>query len=554
MSQVGQKISTLQNPIIKDIGYTKLFELNRDARAAVIINVGGAGSSKCLKKGTEVVMLSGNLKRVEDIRIGDQLMGIDSKPRKVLELHSGKEALFTIVQSKALPYTVTSDHLLCLSRSVDARKPQGGLTKGGTQRRPNGRYPSWGDKPFLSVSAYTQQTRRFKRNFFGYRVAIEFPEKSLPFDPYLLGVWLGDGDSNRIGFTNQDEEILQYLQQVSDKYALHYNKIEKKNKTFQVRLTKGNIGGLSQCKNPLLNLFRNLDLINNKHIPDLFLYNSRYNRLLLLAGLLDTDGCLCSNGFTITQVNKKLAEQIYYLAASLGFRTSFKSRIATIKDRGFSEEVWSVSIYGRTEEIPLRVKHKQAKHTARQINPLINKIKEIIPEGEGEYYGFSLDGDGLFLLKDFTVVHNSHSIAQLFVYKLITEENKFFGISRKTFPALRMTSMAMMIQLLKDYGVYDERKHNKTYNTYEYKTNQFQWFSLDEAEKIKSANFNYEWLEEANEFTYEDYMMLRLRLRAPIKPGEINQMFISLNPSDSTSWVARLCGDEGSGFHTKVVD
>jgi phage terminase large subunit len=140
----------------------------------------------------------------------------------------------------------------------------------------------------------------------------------------------------------------------------------------------------------------------------------------------------------------------------------------------------------------------------------------------------------------------SHALAQLFIYKLLTEQNKLIGICRKTFPALRMTAMATMIELLKSYGIYDERKHNKTFNTYEYNSNMIQWFSLDQSEKIKSTNFSYLWLEEGNEFTYEDYMVLKLRLRAPVKPGELNQMFISLNPSDSTSWVAKLCGEKQS--------
>lgn len=138
----------------------------------------------------------------------------------------------------------------------------------------------------------------------------------------------------------------------------------------------------------------------------------------------------------------------------------------------------------------------------------------------------------------------THALSQLFIYKLLTEENKHIGICRKTFPALRMTVMNPMVDMLKAYGVYDERKHNKTFNTYEYNTSTIQWFSLDQSEKIKSGNFSYLWLEESNEFLYEDYMILKLRLRAPVKPGEMNQMFLTLNPSDSTSWVAKLCGEE----------
>ena len=136
----------------------------------------------------------------------------------------------------------------------------------------------------------------------------------------------------------------------------------------------------------------------------------------------------------------------------------------------------------------------------------------------------------------------SYSIAQLLIEKMATEKNKKIGICRKTFPALRMTALDLVIGLLKDYGTYDPNKHNKSNNTYTHKTNVIQFFSLDEAEKIKSADFSYIWMEECNEFSYEDYIVLKLRLRQPTQEGEVNQMFLSCNPVDAHSWVARLCG------------
>ena len=137
----------------------------------------------------------------------------------------------------------------------------------------------------------------------------------------------------------------------------------------------------------------------------------------------------------------------------------------------------------------------------------------------------------------------SHSIAQLFIERLLTEQNKVFGVCRHTFPALRMTAMGLVLGLLKEYGVYDEDKHNKTANNYTYGSNIIWFFSLDEVEKIKSTNFSYVWIEEANELDWESFIVLKLRLRAPIGRGEVNQIFLSLNPSDATGWIAlRLCG------------
>lgn len=140
----------------------------------------------------------------------------------------------------------------------------------------------------------------------------------------------------------------------------------------------------------------------------------------------------------------------------------------------------------------------------------------------------------------------SYSIAQLLIEKLCQEEHKTIGVCRKTFPALRMTAYRLIIDLLKDYGIYDPDRHNKTSNTYSHGNNIIQFFSLDEAEKIKSANFSYIWMEEANEFTYEDYTILKLRLREPISEGEINQMYLSLNPIDAHGWIpTRLLQETG---------
>ncbi|KKL24693.1 hypothetical protein LCGC14_2412800, partial [marine sediment metagenome] len=62
----------------------------------------------------------------------------------------------------------------------------------------------------------------------------------------------------------------------------------------------------------------------------------------------------------------------------------------------------------------------------------------------------------------------SHSIAQLLIEKLVQEEGKAIGICRKTFPALRMTAMKLVIDLLKEYGIYNPGSHNKTSGTYSY--------------------------------------------------------------------------------------
>lgn len=130
----------------------------------------------------------------------------------------------------------------------------------------------------------------------------------------------------------------------------------------------------------------------------------------------------------------------------------------------------------------------------------------------------------------------SYSMAQLIIQKLVEEESKVIGIGRKTFPALRMTAYPLTIGLLRDYGIYQYGEHNRTEHTFRYKDSLIQFFSLDDPEKIKSFNANYLWLEEANEFTWDDYLILKLRLNR--SPGKnVNRIYLSLNPVDETLWI-----------------
>ena len=133
----------------------------------------------------------------------------------------------------------------------------------------------------------------------------------------------------------------------------------------------------------------------------------------------------------------------------------------------------------------------------------------------------------------------SYSIAQLMIKKFIMEENKNFLTARKTLPSLRQTAYKDAVDLLKEYNYYKYFVHNKSERTVfnPYGNNLWLFTSVDNPEKIKSTEFNYIHMEEANEFTYDDYMILKLRMSGKEGPGERNQMFLSLNPSEKYGWV-----------------
>ncbi len=133
----------------------------------------------------------------------------------------------------------------------------------------------------------------------------------------------------------------------------------------------------------------------------------------------------------------------------------------------------------------------------------------------------------------------SYALAQLLIMKALNHPGLNIGIARKTMPALKMTARRLVLDLLKQYNLYQTSAFNKTENYYQLNKSRLQFFSLDDPEKIKSTEFNYLWLEEATDFTYQDYLVLLTRLSAPTEEGLKNQIFLTLNPTDINCWIAK---------------
>lgn len=135
----------------------------------------------------------------------------------------------------------------------------------------------------------------------------------------------------------------------------------------------------------------------------------------------------------------------------------------------------------------------------------------------------------------------SMSIIQLMAIKFFSEKRKIFLTCRKSLPALRMTAYRVATELLKDAGLYGFVEHNKSDRSFYFPGSRNLWTftSIDDPEKIKSSEFNYIHMEEANEFSYDDFMILRLRLRARTGDGIPNRMYLTFNPSDEEIWIRK---------------
>lgn len=365
---------------------------------------GEAGTGKCLGRGTPVLMFNGGVKAVETIEIGERLMGPDSEPRTVLSLAFGKDALYRISPVKGESWVCNVEHILTLA---------------GTNRH-NGE--------IIDISVRECLKRRKSPKFIAdWKLVrsdgVEFQSHStLPLDPYLAGIWLGDGLYKEARFCLNDLDkipIVEFLQRVAPKYGLEaIIKKDLRSHALNVRLRlgmRGKTGGSPHLlKRLITKTFTNA--VGERYIPHYYLTAKREDRLRLLAGLLDTDGSASCGGYSFSSQYLHIATAVIFLSRSLGF-AAILGKPQKVKGKLYHR----LHISGDLACVPCLVKHKQLK-PRQQIKRVTVTGFEIIPWGYGDFFGFSLDGDGRFLLGDFTLTHNTYSTQKRI------EEDPLYGV------------------------------------------------------------------------------------------------------------------------------
>jgi hypothetical protein len=117
-----------------------------------------------------------------------------------------------------------------------------------------------------------------------------------------------------------------------------------------------------------------------------------------------------------------------------------------------------------------------------------------------------------------------------------------FLICRKSTPSLRKTVKKSFEDILEMIGCKEQIVENKQMMEYKYLNSTIMFSGLDEASKIKTGEFNYIFMEEADEFSYDDFRILQMRLSRINNIG-INQIFLAFNPSDINSWIKKYLID-----------
>lgn len=373
----------------------------------VMIITGSPGTGKCLGKDTPILMYDGSIKLVQDVIVGDLLMGDDSTPREVLTLARGKDVLYKITPKKGDSYIGNSEHILSLKESQDSA---GRFVKGRVRD--------------IAIKNYLNLSQHIKHYLKGYRVPVEFKDQDVPVDPYIIGFWLGNGAKDAVRISTIFTEVIEYLNRIIKPLGLSVKKVKGDNVDYGISCDRESeyYDELLDKRHPniLLDSLRSLNLINNKHIPNIYKFNSREKRLRLLAGIIDSDGYSDrSKGIDILFTNKTLAEDTQYLVRSLGLsaymKECYKKYKITKKGRLYSGEVkayrFSISGDALIDAPIIATKRKILKRNQKK-DVLVTGIT-VEPVGHGDYYGFEITGNGRFLLGDFTVTHNTTIVKAL---------------------------------------------------------------------------------------------------------------------------------------------
>lgn len=349
---------------------------------------------ECFGKGTKILMSDMTFKSIEDIVVDDEVIVEEGRIKKVVKTIYGETEMFKVSQPYGIDYTVSKNHRLYLEQRCKVK----GIHDDGIKIMTPDEY--------LALGKYKTRTT------FGVRSkGLEFDRKEVKIDPYMMGLWLGDGFNDQslvLVNTQDDKEIAEYITEycIENKFLLNIRDTSSDIcKKYCINRDKE----INIKTNRFRRWLKHYNVFKNKHVPTEYLLNDRVTRLELLAGLLDSDGHLMNTNncyrYELVSSDSTMFDGYLKLIRSLGFKVGVRK-----KKTNFNTIVNVATIYGDVSQIPCKVERKKVPKTyKRAYADHINKI-DIESIGLGKFYGITLeahnDDDRRLILEDFTISMN----------------------------------------------------------------------------------------------------------------------------------------------------
>jgi len=370
--------------------YTKDLKASYTTGSSLCL-AGGHGLGKQLALDTELPTPSGFIKLI-DLKEGDQLFDESGNICNVTKLHP--------INISPESYQIVFDD----GTLVEACADHQWLTWTRANR-------SNGSEPTVKSSKEILQSLRFKNgkntganHSIPCSKPLNYLAQDLPIDPYLFGLWLGDGDKYNGLIETADLEIVKNY-----KYHIIPSSHSNDSKSVAVR-----VEGLYHALNKL-NFIRRKKGNNalEKHIPDIYLYSSYDQRLALLQGLMDTDGCCLKGGVSeYCTISKILGAQVLQLVRSLGIKANLKQNASYLNGKKCSDR-YRISFTTKLQVFCLQRKLKNIRHVKTQENRTQHRyIIDVKPIKSKAMRCITVDSPShLFLItRSFIATHNTMTI------------------------------------------------------------------------------------------------------------------------------------------------
>lgn len=366
------------------------------------------GTGKALGVSCPILTPNGWIK-MGDVKLDDDVIGSDGKKQKVVGVYpQGIRPIYKMEFTDGTSVECDEEHLWSVNTlNMRTRKI-----------RINGVNTYSPDNGYIVMKTSNLMKDIKKRGRHNYRLPtvepIEFIEREIKIDAYLLGILLGDGHfplKNNVTLSTKDEEIFENIKYLN----LHtsFNEYVRKNGN-----TIKKIGFKSIIKKDLINYNLLGRKSNNKFIPEDFLYNSLENRVKLLQGLMDTDGYIGKNGCVqYTTVSEELCYNIKQLVLSLGGSVKIKTKKPFYTYKGEKKEgqlSYILTISFGNNIIPFTLEKHLVRYNKRE--KYINQkfIDSINYSHDEEAICIKVSNeDELFVMKDYVLTHNTSILTKI---------------------------------------------------------------------------------------------------------------------------------------------
>lgn len=348
-----------------------------------------------------------------DIQVGDDVIGSNGKPTKVLGVYQlGDREVFDVTFNDGSSTQCCDDHLWTVTENWSrlSKKKHDPVTK-----------------PLRDLRHSLRAEKPGDHTKWNYQIPItepvEFARKEFPLHPYLLGCLLGDGcfRHSTITFSTEDQGVVDAIRDVLPSGC----SMEKvKSSTCDYRMSSGRRGGRSGERtggrpNPITVAIRDLGLIgmysHEKHIPDEYKFSEKSQRLGVLRGLMDTDGWISRRGdssrvmFCSTSID--LANDVMFLVQSLGGVSTITEKIPRYRHKGEErngKKAYELTICMPPGMNPFILNRKACLYADRKKYKPRRSMVSVEPAGIKPVQCIRVSNeDGLYLTDDCIVTHNT---------------------------------------------------------------------------------------------------------------------------------------------------